>query len=598
MKPCRPAVIRLTWPFQGVWRLVLVAGLELLTIHAAPEVIKTEDMWRALDECGKLASAGKKEEAFVRYLAIPGGEFAAASLARGEAAKFLDLLQRDSKLLESSRARLVEAELLLASGRMDEAKTLFSGLATTAPKDEWGTGQSGYYPVEIPSVPNEGEGGFSWHAGFRPALPFRFGPGSHRDNWLLRRLIALDLTEDAAAEFARLWKVHQEHSRPYLIEVPAGDFTLPRPADRIQTKAGTAKSYHPPGFDASGLQFALDYAFFLKRVDRADDALAVLMEPLLLMDMDHNPNGFSTIQPPADTPPDLPVRANPVRLRGIWNPGLVGVARKEFIRLAFGEFHIAEKANELIAALQQQIDRGGNRARRVLAQVKLHQGMTDESLALELAYIENGAFDPLSSICRRGQMLDEHRKPAEAVTAFEQVLASAPSAMKLPEVDELASDTLHFGSHGDFSQSAGSHGEVRKTLMRLYAALGRTDKVLEMQLSLFDADEARLEYLEQIEQMAARFKTAGQEARFNAWATDKIGKLERPGARANLAWQLGDYPAAIIHAAAIDTPQGWRVWQERFTKLDRGAAPPCNASGWKIWAMRCWCAPPSNLRAT
>ena len=236
------------------------------------------------EESRKLATDGQIGEAFRKYLAVPGGEFAAVTLGRSDSAKFLALLRQETQLKESPRTRLVEAELLLASGRKDEAKARFHLLATTAPKDNWGTGQSGYYPVEPPGMPGDDDP-FAGFAAQRPALPFLSGPGSHRDNWLLRRLIALDLSDDAALEFARLWEVHRANAKPYLIAVTS--HATPSPAMR----------YHAPGFDSGGLQFALDYAFFLKRAGRTADALDVLLEPLRVMDMDRNPNRASLAVP-------------------------------------------------------------------------------------------------------------------------------------------------------------------------------------------------------------------------------------------------------------------------------------------------------------
>ena len=553
-------------------RSALLAGLVLAgaSIPAAPASAEAVNDRESFEEARKLATADRTEEAFGKYLAMPGGEFAAVALARGEAAKFLALLRREPKVLESPRALLVEAELALASGRRDEAKTRFHELAIAIPKHHWGTDQAGYYPVEPPATLG-GDDSFGVNAVYQPALPFSYGPGSHRDNWLLRRLIALDLTDDAAREFARLWEVHRANTRPYLLASP-GD------AGKSQPSGKATLVVRPPGFNSYGLQFALDYAFFLKRADRASDALAVLLEPLRLMDMDLNPNRTHQ-QPLSDREPqNFPIRNATAAYAFAFGPGRVGVARKEFIRLAFGEFKSAGQELALLEDLQQQLDRGENRARRVLAQVKLHQGQTAEALALELAYIKHGAFDELSAAYRRGQVFDSSGKPAEAITAFEQVLAATPGPIQMPDAEEQISEAPHLQARaffqGDFEPPGAASlvgSEVRDRLVRLYAAVGRTDKVLETQLAQFEAAENRIEDLAQVEQMAARFKTAGQEARFNEWVAGKLATAKSPRARANLAWQQRDYPAAITHAAAIDAGayHGWRDWQERFAKLGR-----------------------------
>src|SRR6185369_13632516 len=73
------------------------------------------DFHSAFADAQKLAHDGKTEEAFLKFLDIPGGEYAAVSLARENAKDFLGLLRKDPRTLESPRARLVEAELSLTS---------------------------------------------------------------------------------------------------------------------------------------------------------------------------------------------------------------------------------------------------------------------------------------------------------------------------------------------------------------------------------------------------------------------------------------------------------------------------------------------------
>ncbi len=548
----------------------LTAFAGLIAVSGA-SAAQEEDDRQAFAEARKLEREGRAEEAFLKFVAIPGGEFAAVTLARGEAARFLALLRLEPRLPELPRALLVEAELLLASGRKDEAKHRCHTLAASAPQSNWGSGLPGYYPVEPPGAPDGGDS-FLFYGTHQPALPFSCGPGSHRDNWLLRRLLAFELMDDAAREFARLWDIHKANTRPYVVEVAQ--------FDGKQQLTGTVKQVvSPPGFNGYGLQFALDYAFFLKRAGCTNAALAVLLEPLRVMDMDLNPN-LTRPQPlPDGSLPDYPVRNAPLYRTFAFGPGRVGVARKEFIRLAYGEFKGAGQEAGLLSELQREIDRAENRARRVLAQVKLHQGETEAALALELDYVKRGAFDALSAAYRRGQVYDSGQKPAEAIAAFEQVLAEAPGPVRLPDAEEQISEAPHLQSRAffqsDFVVQPGAttlvRGDVQDRLVRLYAAAGRTDKVLETQLAQFDDDERRLENLEHVENMAARFKAVGQEARLNAWARKKVASAKSPSVRAHLAWQQRDYPAAIAHAAAASTGgyYGWQAWKERFAKLGR-----------------------------
>jgi len=554
---------------------LLVAAIMGVAIHgvwAAPvATVQAPDDWQAFEDARKLGNNGHAEDAFRKFIHLVGGEFAAVTLARGEAAKFLTIIRQEKDLPENPRARLVEAELLLACGRKDEAKALYHTLATAALQNQWGTGQPDYYPVEPPLAHDgdEGSSGFFTH---QPALPFCYGSGSHRDNWLLRRLIALDLTEDAAREFSRLWEIHRANTRPYRIEVPHYD-------EKSQPQGMVTMVVHPPGFDSHGLQFALDYAFFLKRAGRLDDALAVLLEPLRLMDMDLNPNLTHEQQLPDAAPRDYPIRNRSPDRRFGFGPGPVGVARKEFIRLAYGEFKIAGRDAVLLGDLQKRIGLGENRARRVLAQVRIHQGRNEEALALELEFIKQGGFDELSAAYRRGLVFDSYQKPADAIAAFEQVLALPPGPVNLPDADERISETPYQASQtqafqDDLPEVPGGRslatGEVRKRLVRLYAAVGRTDKVLDTELAEFAADEARLANFDQVGEMATRFKAAGQEKRFNEWAKNQMETAKNPQASANLAWVLADYPSAMTYAAAGTSGYlGWHEWQERFAKLGK-----------------------------
>ena len=191
------------------------------------------------------------------------------------------MLRQNPRTLESPRAALVEANSCSPALR-PTSEQRYHQLAATAPAENWGAAQPGYYPVEPPQQLGL-DNGFESFARGRLSLPFSYGPGSHRDNWLLRRLIALDLTKDAAREFARLWEVHRANTQPYLVLAPLYD-------KKTQESREEKKLVRPHGFNSYDLQFALDYAFFLKRAGQTDNALALLLEPLRVMDMNRNPN--------------------------------------------------------------------------------------------------------------------------------------------------------------------------------------------------------------------------------------------------------------------------------------------------------------------
>jgi HEAT repeat protein len=549
--------------------LSVFVGL-LLATSAGSLAAGDVDVYSAFQEARKLEHEGKDKEAFLKYLAVPGGEFAAASLARGNAREFLAVLRQNPRALESPRAALVEADLLLASAQPEQAKQRYHQLAATAPAENWGAAQPGFYPVEPPQQLGS-DNGFESFARGQPALPFSCGPGSHRDNWLLRRLIALDLIEDAAKEFARLWEVHRANTQPYAVLVPRYD-------EKAQKAGEEKRLVRPHGFNSYGLQFALDYAFFLKRAGRTNDALALLLEPLRVMDMDRNPNLTPQETMPASLPA-LPVRIAPAFNRFGFGPGTVGVSRKEFIRLTHGEFKSAGREPALVAELQQQIDAGQNRARRVLAQVRLHQGQREAALALELDFIQHADLDALTVACRRGLAYEEFQQTAEAVAEFEKAIALKPAPVQLPDAEEQISESPHLQARAFFPGQLDQTEpaplaslQLQDRLARLYTALGRTDKVLDMELAQCESNESRLQNLATVEQMAQRFSAAGQEARFTEWARRRLAEAKTPQVRANLAWQQRLYAAAITNAATVVAQGGYYSrdeWRERFAKLGR-----------------------------
>ena len=213
-----------------------------------------------------------------------------------------------------------------------------------------------------------------------------------------RRFISLEAWDDAAAEFARVGEIHRRYASPHRVLLP------------VRIEGGKAvteeRLVRPFGFDSHGLQFALDYSFFLRKIDRPQQALAVLEEPLLAIDMDHNPNVLIPEPLPAGQAANFPLLKRCVG-RFPYSRGSDGLTRKEFVRLAYGIFREAGKQQNLVTVLEQKIAAGENRLRRVLAQVRIHEGKTDEALSLELAYITRANFDPLTAACRQGMVYEE-----------------------------------------------------------------------------------------------------------------------------------------------------------------------------------------------
>ena len=502
------------------WFAVALAG----RLYAGEEAAKP-----TFQQARRLESEGKLAEAFRAYLALPGAEHGAARLARPRAKAFLATLEKD-KSIEARRPRaiLVRGDLLLAMGDKEGALKCYRDVVASIGTEAAHVWQGGfmprdYYPVEPPRPEHVSH----------EARPFSLGPGSHRDNWLIRRFVALEAWDDAAREFERIWTLH-----------------------RRQAAKGQ--------FKGLGLQFAIDYAYFLKRRRQADKALDVLREPLLRVNMDRNPN-----------------LAGPHVRRFAFSHGyLAGVSRKEFIRIAYGAFKTAAKENALVEALLKQIESGDNRARRVLARVRMHQGNVEGALALELAYLQAAKFDALTSAYRRSLAYEDCQKLAEAAAGLEKALELPYVPPKLPDKDEEAVQRQMWSQairvQPDPKSARGRaqfQAEALARLSRLYAALGQTDNVLDVALRQFDANPSLLLHLDSLERSMRRFRAGGKEARFRKWAEGRVARLEDPSARANLHWLLGDHAqtAKALGQAARHGRHAYAYsqWKERFRKAGK-----------------------------
>ncbi|MBC7816196.1 MAG: hypothetical protein IAG10_04790, partial [Planctomycetaceae bacterium] len=526
--------------------LVFVASLALGQISGRMETF---------DEARQLEEAGKPHEAFLKYLAAPGGEYAAATLARPQAREFLKLLADQGATIPAARRRLIEAELLLATRDKDGALAAFRDVATKiATTDEQGWEQGllprAAYFFEPPQLANTGAPHMPPFDSHRESPAVGVGPGSHRDNWLLRRFIALEAWDDARREFARVWQLHREATQPYFVRVPTNYDKQGKPTGHER------RVVQPAGFNAAGLQFALDFAFFLQRRDQADQARAVLIEALTLIDMDRNPRHRPWSDPiPEGEPINVPERPIHVHYRS----GEGGATRSEFIRLAFGTLKTAGREEELVKTLTTRIEAGENRLRRVLAQVRLLQGQPDAALQLELDFIVTAKFDPLSTAYRRAVIFDSAQNARAAVTEYELVLAllnredQKPARPNLPDPAEpvwngrlgsqQAGLPMAMFRPGPSDPRQALRTNVLAALERLHAGLGETDQALEMARQLMAASPwaGQLGPLEELER---KHRAVNQSARFVEWAKQQLSVVKDHNMRAALQWLLGDRKAA------------------------------------------------------
>jgi len=323
--------------------LMLVLGCPFPALAGSPDPCSQAEQFE---------KAGNHEAAFLTWMGVEGAEYRAIRLARRDPARYLHLLGRIGPEVPAWRSRLIAGDLLLGLGKTAQALRFYRGVAGHFA----GTNR---YPVEPTRKLS--------HA----VRPFAIGPGSHRDNWLIRRFIAMDQMEDAAREFERLRVIHQPpHGRP---------------------------------FSPSALLFTLDYAFFLLRTDDDEKAYAELCAPVLVMDMD--------------------------RLRGR-SPGLTW---KKYIRLSLGILKEAGRADLLVAAVEEQVDLDEVRALRVLAEIRRQQERSEEACALELRYLREADLPELSRRYRQGLAFEAVGRIADAVRAYEQTLAAPWSVPVLPD---------------------------------------------------------------------------------------------------------------------------------------------------------------------
>lgn len=538
----------------------IVIGLSVI-LSASLALGQTFGRSEAFDEARQLEEDGLTHEAFLKYLSAPGGEFAAATLARPQAREFLKLLTDQGAAIPVARRRLIEAELLLATRDQKGALAAYRDVATKiANKDEQGWEQGllprGQYFVEPPS----GEG-----HGWNFTAPFSVGPGSHRDNWLLRRFIALEAWDDARREFVRVWQLHREATQPCVIQMP------------IYQRTGKIGGFEkrlvrPTGFTGGALQFALDYAFFLQKRNEADQARAVLIEAMTLIDMDRNPNDRQWGEViPEGTPINVPERSIHDSLRG----GGVGVPRSEFIRLAFGALKTAGQEEGLVKTLTTRIDAGENRLRRVLAQVRLLQGQPDAALRLELDYIATAKFDSLSTAYRRAIVFDSAQKVKEAASEYENVLTvldrDGVAKLDLPDpLEPHAADARQFAvtrmrfDPANPTAKAGLQGTVLQQLERLYAALSETDKALEMARRSFIVNPHAPSRFVAVQELERKHRAVNQSEALLTWAKQQLGETKDHPIRACLLLLLEDWKAAAESLAKTEQRYEFDLWKKHF----------------------------------
>ena len=482
---------------------------------------------------GKAAKEAGESKGLIGCLAEPGREFAARRLAVKDIENSLAAIE---KILDDPpapgmkpRALLIKGDLLLASGDAEGALACFRQVQALAARDEdlgWDEGgmPRDYYPVEPPSL--KGGHRLPWFSK-EGARPFTMGPGSLRDNWLIRRFAALDAWDECGKEYERMWEVHLR-------------------------RAGEEQ------FDGLGLQFSVDYACFLRA--HGDPALAeeVLALPLLRIDFDENPNMRRRRE-------SLPVMFASLHC---------GISRREFVRVAQGALSDGEKLEGVMETLRERIAGGSNRSRRILARILMHQGEVDEALALEFGYLEAGGFDALSVAYRRGRLYEDYQKTEEAAAEYERVLSMDYAPLQLADPEEEAQERDMMAqayrrppSPGTPERRSTFHTEVLGRLEGLYASLGEREKALDVTLRRLEANARMLANTGLVLEAAREFRAAGRWRDFANWAQGQAGEHTNTLILTNLAWATDDYTKAaelLGGLAATDPKRDMDAWKKRF----------------------------------
>jgi len=508
-----------------------------------------------LHEAGLLAEEGQTVPAFKAYLDVPYAAWLAARIGRAHAEECLAAcraLDTTSPVVRV-QARLVEGDLLLRLGRKDDALTVYRQ-ALRDPRRP-----ADFYGAEPPAAPG----------GDRLAEPFTWGPGSHRDNWLIRRFIALQAWDEAAEEYARIWKHHMAAAAEMATGgttngVPGGDGTPPATGE-------TAPSAR--GFDALGLQFATDYATFLRQRGRTNDSLEILWQPFESLDLDRDPNAL------ARTVGQEVLKR--FRLRGYSG----GLARRDFVRLAFGAWKQAGRDLELAGKLEALAVRRPA-AWRVLALVRTLQGDSSGALTADIRALDLAGLNDLTRAYRLGHVYEQYRHAPEAIDAYRKTLALLGSGQPLtpsdPEERDSAASMMTQRAVALFAPPTSPEQvteELNGRLERLYSGQGLTNEVLALvlqRLTRKGPSQAGLDNPGALEAVRQRFATAQRESEFRAWVDRQMTQATNAAIRAALFWvtdRRADCATAATEAIRM-APAGadpYPTWAQRFANAGKDA---------------------------
>ena len=465
---------------------------------------------------------GNWPQAFAVYLKFPGGERCAALIAKDDPKTYLaalDTIEAEANHPPNPRLWLVRGDLLIQLGKNAEALACYRKFVAAigqTPDQTWETGHVPwfYYPVSPQPL------GFSYSNGIYPRFPFSEGCGSQVDNWLIQRFLTLNAWQDAGEEFERVWKLHQA-------AVSEPQFFSDSEAEHQHLWSGNPLPVSENQLYSLSLQFALEYAFFQKKMNQPRKGLDLLLTVFLQLDLEQNPNTFSHSSGFEQQPFEY-----------LKSP-YYGYTPIEFIRLAYGHFQTRNQIAGLKKALQHKIKTGRNQSRWVLARVLQLEGKEDEALTTELEYLQRSGFNQQTVAFRSGLVFERYNRPQEAVTAFEKCLKLPRQPLRFPAPDnhELRRRMMRNMITIEYGYLFSPSGRVFKHLFEAYCALGETEKALQTGLRRLEYEASleasrkrreetskliefeRIERMkpEEFHQLQMLFTLSGREAELKEW---------------------------------------------------------------------------------
>ena len=484
-----------------------------------------------------LAETGEREQAFLAYAAIPNAQYFALSLAKPlsqhDLQSYLERLE-SAQHLSTVYAQLLKGELLTVLGETQAALTAYRTVAKHLPSSKTTDAREifAFYLVE------------SSTDSAQTMNAFVEGTGSQSDNRLIRRLIALDAFEDAAREFERIWQfyLNQPNLPCWQRSSPLGKIVLE--GERLRKSFADVRLFDAIDYDAEQttfftveqrlaqyppiepklLQFALDYAYFLRRFERQTQSEAVLFSALAQL---AETKDFSHCQLL-----DLPNQ------------------HKSFLRICYGFFQDAKRVSVLFEGLQTRVAAGDMYWHRIIAWFHWHQRDTEQTLQQEILHLQQlaGKQNPPVLHYYRGRLLAALQQPEAALQAYQQALSLYPTTL-LSDAQQAAYLARNWRQTLEELQPLAKIHAALCPATR-FAAWEQQAQQLHLQATLLECEAKQLNphpdrprpfHFRELEKNAKKFAQTGETNWFHSWLREQSNHLQDAEDRANCLWFLGDY---------------------------------------------------------